>query len=99
MPTPSLLTPYRRIVVAVILLLGAGLTFFLWQYTGRKDAERIRTGFLSRAQTQATVTAQRLRNYEEMVYSLRDSFLGQKEVTREEFARVAKSLLERHSAV
>jgi len=99
MATPSLLTPYRQSVVVAILLLGAGLTFVTWQYTGQKEAERIRVGFLSRAQTQAAVVAQHLRNYEEMVYSLRDSFLGQQTVTREEFARVARSLLQRHASV
>src|SRR6478736_554553 len=99
MATPSLLTPYRRSVVAGVVLFGIGLTFFLWQFAERREAERIRTGFLSRAQTQATVVAQRLRNYEEMVYSLRDAFIGQRTVTRAEFARVAQSLLQRHAGV
>ena len=99
MAPSSLLTPYRRSVVGGILLLGAGLTLLLWQYAERKDAERIRGGFLSRAQTQAAVAGERLHQYEEMVYSLRDSFLGQQTVTREEFANVSQSLLRRHSGV
>jgi PAS domain S-box-containing protein len=86
-------------VTPAILLLGVALTLVIWQYAVRREADRIRTGFLSRAQTQATVVAQHLRNYEEMVYSLRDSFLGQETVTREEFARVAQSLLNRHAGV
>jgi two-component system cell cycle sensor histidine kinase/response regulator CckA len=99
MASPSLLTPYRRSIVGGILLVGASLTLLLWQYAGRRDAERIRTGFLSRAQTQAAVASERLHQYEEMVYSLRDSFLGQQTVTREEFTHVAQSLLRRHAGV
>ena len=99
MAQSSPLTPYRRLVTGAIVLFGAGLTLAVWRYSQDREAERIRTGFLSRAQTQATVVAQRLRNYEEMAYSLRDSFIGQENVTREEFNRVAQSLLQRHNGV
>ncbi len=99
MATSFSLSSYRRSVVALIVLLGAGLTLISWQTARRKETERIRTGFLSRAQTQAAVVTQKLRNYEEMVYSLRDSFIGQEFVDRQEFGRVSKSLLQRHAGV
>ena len=99
MAPPRFLSPYRRGLVGLVLLLGATTSVFVWQYAVRQDAERIRTGFLSRAQTQASVANQSLRAYQEMVNSLRDSFLGQQEVTRREFANVAGALLERHPGV
>ncbi len=99
MANPLHLSPHRRSVVGLILLVGVGLTLASWQYTARKENERIRSGFLSRAQTQAAVVVQKLRNYEEMVYSLRDAFIGQEFVSRDEFGRVAKSLLQRHAGV
>jgi two-component system, cell cycle sensor histidine kinase and response regulator CckA len=86
-------------MVGLILLLGASLTLFLWRYSARLDAERVHVGFLSRAQTQATVANQHLRSYQEMIHSLRDAFLGQTEVTRAEFANVTQSLLARHAGV
>jgi len=99
MAQPSFLSPYRRGTVGLVLLLGTGLSLLTGRYFGRQDTERIHAGFLSRAQTQATVAAQRLRNYEEMVYSMHDAFLGQNTVTRREFAQVAEALLQRHPGV
>lgn len=99
MAPTSLLTPYRRGTVALVLFAGALLSIAVWRYALRQDAERVRTGFLSRAQTQASVANQRLRAYQEMVFSLRDSFLGQQTVTRQEFANVSRALLQRHAGV
>ena len=99
MAPPSFLTPHRRSVVGAILVLGVVVTVLVSQYATRKEYERVHGGFLSRAQTQAAVAAQHLRSYEEMVYSLRDAFVGQDNVTRSEFARVAQSLLQRHTGV
>ena len=89
----------RRGLAWSVAVVGAALSILTWQYATRSEAERIRAGFLSRAQTQVTVAQQQLRNYEEMIYSLRDSFFGQQTVTREEFSRVAEELLKRHSGV
>jgi two-component system, cell cycle sensor histidine kinase and response regulator CckA len=99
MASPSFLSPYRRGTVGLVLLLGAGLSFFMWRYAAKLDAERVHVGFLSRAQTQATVANQHLRTYQEMIYSLRDTFLGQNLVSRNEFASVAHELLSRHPGV
>jgi CHASE1-domain containing sensor protein len=99
MASPSFLSPYRRGTVGLVLLLGAGLSFFMWRYAAKLDAERVHVGFLSRAQTQATVANQHLRTYQEMIYSLRDTFLGQNLVSRNEFASVAQQLLSRHAGV
>jgi two-component system cell cycle sensor histidine kinase/response regulator CckA len=99
MAYPSLLSPYRRGMVGLVILLGAGLSMLIWRFAAQQDAERVRVDFLSRAQTQAAVANQRLQAYQEMVHSLRDSFLGQNIVTRAEFATVAQSLLARHTGV
>jgi two-component system cell cycle sensor histidine kinase/response regulator CckA len=99
MAPPSLLTPYWRGTVAVVFLLGIALSIIVWRYAVKQDAERLRTGFISRAQTQASVANQHLRAYREMVHSLRDSFLGQQIVTRQEFTNVARALLDRHPGV
>lgn len=99
MALPTLQSPYRRGTVVLIVLLGTYLSFLTWHFASRQEAERIHTGVLSRAQTQATVAAQRLRSYEEMVHSVRDAFLGQNEVTRLEFTRVAQAVLQRHTGV
>lgn len=90
---------YRRGMAWLVATFGLGISLLTWVYVSRSEAERIRTGFLSRAQTQAAVADQHLHSYQEMVYSLRDSFLGQQEVTRREFANVARSLLDRHPGV
>jgi two-component system cell cycle sensor histidine kinase/response regulator CckA len=92
-------SPYRRGTVILIVVLGTYISFVTWHFTNKQEQERIHTGFLSRAQTQATVAAQRLRSYEEMVYSVRDAFLGQNTVTRQEFAQVAQAVLQRHAGV
>ena len=99
MAPPSFLTPYRRGTVAAVLVLGVFLSFLIWHLASKQEAERLRGAFLSRAQTQASVAQQRLRAYQEMVYSLRDAFIGQQEVSRDEFSRVCRSLLERHAGV
>ncbi len=99
MAPPSFLTPYRRGTVALVMLLGAALAGLMWHLAYQQETARIRTAFLSRAQTQATVAQQRLQAYQEMVYNLRDAFIGQYEVSREEFARVSHSLFERHAGV
>ncbi|HEY8996217.1 MAG TPA: CHASE domain-containing protein [Lacunisphaera sp.] len=99
MESSSFLSPYRRGTVGLILLLGVCLSLVTWRYTVRLDDERVHVAFLSSAQTQATVANQHLRTYQEMVYSLRDSFLGQDVVTRAEFANVADQLLARHAGV
>jgi two-component system cell cycle sensor histidine kinase/response regulator CckA len=85
--------------VAAVFLLGIALSIVVWRYAVKQDSERVRTGFISRAQTQASVANQHLRAYQEMVYSLRDSFLGQQVVSRQEFTNVARSLLQRHPGV
>ncbi|AOS44905.1 Blue-light-activated protein [Lacunisphaera limnophila] len=90
---------HRRGLVWVVAVVGVALSLFIWLYASRSETARIRTGFLSRAQTQAAVAAQQLRSYEEMVHSLRDSFLGQNTVTRGEFTRVAQSIFQRHHGV
>ena len=95
----SLSSPFHRGTLALILLSGTTFSVLFWQYFARQDAERIHAGFRSRAETQAAVVNERLRTYQEMVYSLRDSFLGQNTVTRQEFAQVAQSLLQRHAGV
>jgi len=82
-----------------VAVVGGALSLLTWGYATRSQSERIRTGFLSRAQTQVSVAEQQIHSYEEMVYSLRDSFYGQQTVTREEFARVADALLKRHTGV
>ena len=89
----------RRGTAWFVLIIGTALSLLTWGYATRSQADRVRSGFLSRAQTQITVAEQQLRSYEEMVYSLRDSFLGQQTVTREEFGRVAEALLKRHAGV
>ena len=99
MAPPNFLTPYRRGTVALVFLLGIILSVAAWRYAVKQDSERVRVGFLSRAQTQASVANQHLRAYQEMVHSLRDSFLGQQVVTRQEFTNVARALLERHPGV
>jgi PAS domain S-box-containing protein len=99
MAASSILTPHRRSLVGGILLLGVAITGLISHYSAREEYERVHGGFLSRAQTQATVAAQHLRSYEEMVYSMRDAFLGQNTVTRAEFAQVAQALLQRHTGV
>jgi two-component system, cell cycle sensor histidine kinase and response regulator CckA len=99
MTMPSFLTPYRRGMVWLVALIGVGMSLLMWRYALTLEAERTQAAFLSRAQTQASVAKQHLRSYREMVYSLRDSFLGQNTVTREEFATVATSLIERHPGV
>jgi len=99
MAQPALLSPVRRGTVVLIILLGTYLSFITWQFASRQEADRIHSGFLSRAQTQTAVAAQRVRNYEEMVHSLRDAFLGQNIVTRLEFRHVARAVLERHTGV
>jgi len=99
MALTPLQSPYRRGTVILIVLLGAYLSFLTWHLTRKNEEERVHAGFLSRAQTQATVATQRLRIYEEMVFGIRDSFLGQNIVTREEFSRVAQAVLQRHTGV
>jgi two-component system, cell cycle sensor histidine kinase and response regulator CckA len=99
MAPPRFLSPYRLAAVGLVFLLGVLISVAAWRYAARQDDERLRTGFLSRAQTQASVASQHLRAYQEMVHSLRDSFLGQNIVTREEFANVSRSLLARHPGV
>jgi PAS domain S-box-containing protein len=99
MARPIVHSVYHRGTVALILVLGTLVSVLIWRYVGGREADQIHAGFLSRAQTQATVATQRLRNYQEMVYSLRDTFLGQEWVTRQEFNRVAQSLLQRHAGV
>jgi two-component system, cell cycle sensor histidine kinase and response regulator CckA len=96
---PSVLTPYRRGMVGLVALVGVAMSLLIWRHARTIEAERSQVAFLSRAQTQATVARQYLRSYREMVYSLRDSFLGQNTVTREEFSTVATSLIERHPGV
>ncbi|RXK53242.1 response regulator [Oleiharenicola lentus] len=99
MAPSSFLTKYRRGTVALVLLLGASLSVLMWDLATRQESERLRTAFLSRAQTQAAVAQQRLSAYQEMVYNLRDAFIGQSTVSREEFGRVSRSLFERHAGV
>jgi len=99
MAPPRFLTPYRRGTVALVFLLGLAISILAWRYALLKDAERTHAGFSSRAQTQIRVANQRLQAYREMVYSLRDAFIGQDEVSRSEFSRVGHSLLSRHVGV
>ncbi len=99
MAPPTFLTPYRRGTVGLVLLLGIVLSIAAWRFAVKQDTERVHAGFLSRAQTQASVANQHLRSYREMVHSLRDSFLGQQVVTRQEFTNVSRALLERHPGV
>ncbi len=99
MAPSSFLTPYRRGTVALVVLLGVSLSVLMWHLAYQQETARIRTAFLTRAQTQATVAQQRLQAYQEMVYNLRDAFIGQYEVSRDEFARVSRSLFERHPGV
>ena len=99
MVNPTMLSALHRGTAALIVLLGTCLSFFTWRYVAKEEADQIHSGFMSRAQTQATVAGQRLRNYEEMVYSLRDTFLSQNEVTRGEFTQAACALLARHTGV
>ena len=90
---------YHRSTLVLIVILGFCLSFFTWRFLRKQEAEQIHAAFLSRAQTQATIAAQRLRSYEEMVYSLRDTFLNQNDVTRAEFSQAARALLARHTGV
>ncbi|MFZ5494413.1 MAG: CHASE domain-containing protein [Verrucomicrobiota bacterium] len=99
MAPPRFLSPHRLAAVGLVFLLGVLISVAAWRYAARQDDGRLHAGFLSLAQTQASVASQRLRAYQEMVHSLRDSFLGQNEVTRTEFANVARSLLQRHPGV
>ncbi len=95
-----MVSPLRRHgQVVVIALVGTVLSVAIWQFARRQQAQRLHAGFLSRAQTQSAVAAQYLRSYDEMVHSLSDAFLGQSFVTREEFALVTHSLLQRHPGV
>lgn len=82
-----------------ILVIGCVLCSLVWHGATRQEQERIHAGFQNRAQAQASLARERLRLYEEMVFSLRDSFLGQSEVNRQEFATVSRELLRRHSGV
>jgi len=93
------LSSNRRGLVALVVVVGCALSLLAWRLAVRGDRNRLHVGFLSRAQTQAVVASQHLRTYQEMVYSLRDLFLGQETVTRTEFARAARSQLERHPGV
>jgi PAS domain S-box-containing protein len=86
-------------MVALVLALTGVFTLAIWRYAENQEAERIHNGFLSRAQTQISIARQSLRDYEEMIYSLRDCFIGQQHVSRAEFAQVAQSLLSRHRGV
>lgn len=99
MARPTIRSAQHRSTVGLILLLGTCFSFLTWHYLSKQEAERIQSGFMSRAQTQATIATQRLHSHEEMIYSLRDTFLSQSDVTREEFARAAKALLARHTGV
>lgn len=96
---PSFPPAYRRGAVLLVFLLGVVLSVLTWRYAARQAAERVRTVFLSSAQTQAAVAAQHLRSYAEMVHSLRDTFVGQQDVSRREFHTVARSMLARHPGV
>ncbi|HWA28727.1 MAG TPA: CHASE domain-containing protein [Lacunisphaera sp.] len=83
----------------LLLVTGTAVSLVIWHYATRSQAERLHAGFLSRAQTQASVAEQQLRNYREMVFSLRDTFIGQQEVERGEFAAITSTILQRHSGV
>lgn len=94
-----LLLRHRRIAVWFVVAAGLALSFLMWRIAARQGEERTRAGFQSRAQALFKVTGQTLRSYEEMVYSLRDTYVASDEITREEFAELARNLLRRHDGV
>jgi len=83
----------------MIVLVGLLLSALLWRYAVRKDYERVHGEFLRRAEAQASIAREKLLLYEEMIFSLRDVFVGQTEVTRKEFENVTRELLSRHVGV
>lgn len=95
----SILLRYRWSVVRLVAALGIAVSIATWQFTERQGEERIRAAFVARAQTQLSVTGLHLRSYEEMVFSLRDTYLASESITREEFAELSKDLLSRHAGV
>ena len=99
MGRPIALFSARRGTVGLIVFLGLGLSALIWHYAVRKEQEKIHAEFLRRAQAQASLAHERLLIYEEMVYSVRGAFVGQKEVNRQEFYHVAREILARHAGV
>ncbi len=89
----------RRGTVGLIVVLGLGLSLLIWHYAIKRETETIHAEFLRRAQAQASLSRQKLLIYEEMVYSLRSVFVGQKDVGRTEFFNVTHELLARHVGV
>ncbi|MCM2276421.1 MAG: CHASE domain-containing protein, partial [Candidatus Didemnitutus sp.] len=95
----SLLLRQRRLAIWLVVAAGLTLSLLTWRFAARQGDERIRIGFQSRAQALFKVAGQTLRSYEEMVYSLRDTYVASHEITREEFAELSRSILSRHEGV
>lgn len=99
MPSPNSLLSARRGTVGLIFFLGSVLSLLIWHYAKQRENEHIHTEFMRRAQSQASLAHERLRLYEEMIFSLRSAFVGQNEVSRKEFSQVSHEILARHSGV
>ncbi len=99
MARPAVLSPPPRGTVGMIVVIGLIISGLIWRYATRRESERIHAEFFRRAEAQASLAREKLRLYEEMIYSLRGAYLAQKTVTRKEFTNVTHELLGRHVGV
>jgi two-component system cell cycle sensor histidine kinase/response regulator CckA len=89
----------RRLVVSLILLAGAGCSLLLWRYAEHQQSDRIQAEFQRRAQLHAALVRESLGAYEDTLLGLRTLFTGSREVTRDEFTRASRDLLQRRAGV
>jgi PAS domain S-box-containing protein len=104
MPTSFhlLLAKSRRPVVAmvaVVLLVGIGLSFGIFNYGRRSERERIEAEFGRRAEMRQALARQILDYYAASVYVLKGVFEGSGDVSRDEFRHVATDILNRYPVI
>ena len=101
-PSISRFAPPRRqlfYILAVIVLVGTGLSLAVFFYSARAERMRIESQFAQRTEVRNALTREVISHYESAVYALKSLFEGSESVSREEFRRVSADILSRYPGI
>jgi len=92
--------PKQEILLAAsILLLGVLITATACYFIGRNEKERRRTNFQRLVESRMNLFESAGVNYEELLFSLRNLFIYDSQLSEKEFAEIAANALKRHRAI
>jgi PAS domain S-box-containing protein len=89
----------RRLIIAGVILLGVAISIFGHVRARHREDARIMADFARRAQIRNALTESVINNFEARLFGLRHLYISSDDVTREEFARSAREILERYGGI